>query len=547
MLSTRYTRAICSRGTSFRIAKSGAVALGKNPFFEIACLNFWLGLADKIRKFDRVVVLQNKNGTSGNSMLGALGMQLISKYANVAVQLVITMVLARLLTPEQYGTVAIVTVFTSFFTILSDLGVSTAIVQFKNLSKKDCNGLFFFSAILGAALAASFCLLSLPISYVYGDSILVTLCCVASLSILFNTLNMVPNGILMREKRFKSISIRLVVVSVTSGAVAILLAFFGFGCYALVWNSVLTAAFVFFWNWTATRLEFSNRNFMEPLKAIWRFSVFQGGFSIINYFARNLDNLLLGATVGTAALGYYDKAYKLMQYPLNYLTGIFSNVLQPYLSEFQNDYKRLYSSWLSICRILALVGSLVTAVFFCFSREIVLVMYGSQWIEAAPALTGLAISIGFQMVNSTSGAIFQSAGRTDSLFKSGLICTGVSILAIFCGVATGSLAALGAYISIAYVVHFCITAYLLVWKILGVSPRAFLRNFVPSIVAAAAGICASLLASSLCAGINAVVLMAMRVLACLAGYVVVILITREYRCVKAFKDMRNIGATDDRS
>ena len=72
-------------------------------------------------------------------MLGALGLQLVSKYANVVVQLVITMVLARLLTPEQYGTVAIVTVFTSFFAILADLGVSTAIVQYKDLSKSDCN------------------------------------------------------------------------------------------------------------------------------------------------------------------------------------------------------------------------------------------------------------------------------------------------------------------------------------------------------------------------------------------------------------------------
>lgn len=482
---------------------------------------------------------------NSSSMLGALGMQLVSKYANVVVQLVITMVLARLLTPEQYGTVAIVTVFTSFFAILADLGVSTAIVQYKDLSKSDCNALFFFSVLLGVALSLIFCLLSLPISYVYADGTLIPLCCVASLSVLFNTLNMVPNGILMREKRFKSISVRLVVVSVAAGAAAIVLALLGFGCYALVWNAILTAALVFFWNWAGTRLDFSNRNFKEPLKVIWRFSAFQGGFSIVNYFARNLDNLLLGATVGAAALGYYDKAYKLMQYPLNYLTGIFSNVLQPYLSEYQNDYAKLYSSWLSICRILALVGSLVTAVFFCFSSEIVYVMYGDQWLAAAPALTGLAMSIGFQMVNSTSGAIFQSAGRTDSLFKSGLICTAVSIAAICAGVATGSLAVLGVAISIAYMVHFCITSYLLVWKILEVNPFLFLKNFLPAIAAAAAGVVLSTVAAGLCSGAAPVIGLVARATACCAGYTVVIFITKEYRCVKAFKDMKTIGVNSD--
>ncbi len=477
-------------------------------------------------------------------MLGALGMQLVSKYANVVVQLLITMVLARLLTPEQYGTVAIVTVFTSFFAILADLGVSTAIVQYKDLSKSDCDALFFFSALLGVGLSLVFCLLSLPIAYIYADADLVPLCCVASLSVLFNTLNMVPNGILMREKRFKSISVRLVVVSVVAGAAAIVLALLGFGCYALVWNAILTAALVFAWNWAGTRLNFSNRDFMEPLRVIWRFSAYQGGFSIVNYFARNLDNLLLGATVGAAALGYYDKAYKLMQYPLNYLTGIFSNVLQPYLSEYQDNYGKLYSSWLSICRILALVGSLVTAVLFCFSGEIIYVIYGDQWMAAAPALSGLAISIGFQMVNSTSGAIFQSAGRTDGLFKSGLICTAVSIAAICAGVSTGSLAVLGAAISAAYMIHFCVTIYLLVWKILEVKPLAFLKNFLPAVIAATIAIVAASFVGPLCGELPALLGIAMRAIACFVGYGIVIFASKEYRSVKAFKDMKTIGVNN---
>lgn len=265
----------------------------------------------------------HENQNTSGSMLSALGMQLLSKYTNVIVQLAVTMVLARLLTPEQYGTVAIVTVFTSFFAILTDVGVSTAIIQYKDLTKSDYDALFFFCLIIGLVLAGAFCLLSVPIASIYNDETLVPLCRAASLSVLLGAMNMVPNGILLRERRFAAVSIRLVVASIVSGSLAILLASMGFGSWALVWQAVSSSAVILIWNWTATHVRLTNRHFVEPAKKIFRFSAYQAGFSTINYFARNLDNLLVGAMMGSAQLGQYDKAYKLMGYPINYLTGIF--------------------------------------------------------------------------------------------------------------------------------------------------------------------------------------------------------------------------------
>lgn len=476
-------------------------------------------------------------------MLSALGMQLVSKYSNVIVQLAVTMILARLITPEAFGTVAIVTVFTSFFSILADVGISTAIIQYEDLTRDDYDALFVFSILLGVGLAAIFCLLSLPISLVYGDSQLVPLCCLASLSVLFASANMAPNGVLLHERRFAAVSVRLVVASIVSGGLAIALAATGFGCYALVWQAVVSAAVILVWNWVATKLKLSNPHFVAPLKRIWRYSIYQAGFSTINYFARNLDNLLVGGFMGSAQLGYYDKAYKLMGYPLNYLTGIFSDVLQPYLSEYQNNKQKIYESWLGICRVLALVGMLVTAVFVCFPEEIVLVMYGDQWADAVPAVAMLGISVGVQMVNSTSGAIFQSAGRTDELFKSGIICTCVSLVAILAGVATGSIALLGLCVSLAYFVHICVTSRLLVRKVLGLSGLSFLRSLLPSAVAAIAAIAATYVAGWLLADVSVVFNIAFRIIVCLAVYALVEWATGEWKCISVFKDMKRMGAS----
>jgi teichuronic acid exporter len=482
-----------------------------------------------------------KKNKSSSSMLAALGMQLVSKYTNVMIQLIITMVLARILTPEQYGVVAVVTVFTSFFAILADVGISTAIVQYGDLTQADYDALFFFCLLLGIGLAAIFCLLSIPISVIYSNAELIPLCCIASLSVLFNTLNMVPNGILLHERKFDIISLRLVVVSIISSIVAVIMATIGFGSYALVWQSVLSAGLVLIWNWIGTKIKLSNPHFIAPLRRIWRFSIYQAGFSTVNYFARNLDNLLIGAIMGSTQLGYYDKAYKLMGYPINYLTGLFSDVLQPYLSEYQDQKRRLYESWLGICRVLALVGMLVTAVFVCFPSEIVLVMFGDQWAVSVPIVATLGLSVGVQMVNSTSGAIFQSAGRTDQLFKSGIVCTCISLVAILAGVAMRDLALLGLFISLAYFCHLGVTMRLLVVRVLGVNVGEFLRAFLPSVGAAAAAIALATGAGALTAQLSVAINITMRAAACLGGYALVVWVTGEWHAVSVFRDMKRMG------
>lgn len=484
--------------------------------------------------------MANKS-TRSSSMLGALGMQAASKYVNVVVQLVITMVLARLLTPDEFGTVAVVTVFLAFFNILADFGISTAIVQYRDLTDEDYDGLFFFSLLMGFALAAAFCLLGLPVASLYGDEELVSLCCASAPAVLFATLNMVPNGLLLQRKHFRSISVRLVVASLGSGALAVALALGSAGCYALVAQSVFNAGIVFVWNWASTQPKLSNPHFMPPLRRIFRFSAYQGGFSVINYLARNLDNMLVGATMGSAALGYYDKAYKLMQYPINYLPGVFSSVLQPYLSDYRNDHCRIYECWLEICRLLAVVGFAVAAVFVSFASEVVWVMYGDQWVAAAPALTTLVLSLGPQMVNSTSGAVFQSVGRTDLLFRSGLVCTAISLVAILVGVASGRLAALGLFVSFAYYAHLGVTAWLLVRGVFGVRPTAFLRSFLWPATGFVAACVAQLEVGRLLATAPTAAVLVARAAACCGAYLLVMAATGRACDFKVFSEMKSMG------
>lgn len=406
----------------------------------------------------------NDSAKSPN-MLGAAAMQFASRYANVAIQLVITAVLARLLSPTEFGTVAVVTVFTSFFAIFADLGIGPAIVQFTDLEESDLNALFSFSGLLAIALSVSFCILSIPISVIYNDPALIPLCCCSAPSILFNTLNMVPNGIMLRDKQFASIGIRLIVATVASGVLGIALALLGLGSYALIAQAIATAFVVFIWNYLRSNVHFGRHGIRSALRRVAHFSGFQAAFQFVNYFSRNLDNLLTGALMGPAELGQYDKTYKLMQMPNTYLSGIFSSVLQPYLAKYARELDRVYDFWVRMSKFLALIGVWASLICFFGAEETIEILYGPQWSPAVPALKMLSLSIAFQMVNSTGGAILQSIEHTDYLFSSGIIDAGISCICIIIGTTVfGRIDALGACVSVAYLGHACVNLYYICGK-----------------------------------------------------------------------------------
>lgn len=373
------------------------------------------------------------------SLKKATVIQFASKYINIAVQLLITAVLARLVSPEDFGILAIVTVFSAFFMMISDMGIGVAVIQYQDLSEKDYGSLFGFSIILSVLLSLVFCLASFPIAVFYTSEILIPLCCFTSLGLLFSTLNMVPNGLMLKEKRFFSIGIRLIVASIISGAIAIVLAVFDFGVYALAAQIVLSSAIILCWNVFCRPIRSINFHFMSVLKKVFSYSAYQFGFNLINYFSRNMDNLLIGKILGTASLGYYDKAYKLTSYPMTAFSSVIASVIQPFMAVHQNNLDIIFSYWFRITKFISLVAAPVAILMYSASEEIVLIMYGDQWLVAVPILRILSLTVFFQMLANPTGAFFQSTGRTDLMFRVGLINSCLSISGLLIGIYFGSL------------------------------------------------------------------------------------------------------------
>lgn len=167
------------------------------------------------------------------------------KFSNVFIHLVIGAILARLLSPKEFGVVSVVMVFVVFINMINDQGLGPAVIQKKDLSESDISTFFNFTLILAAVASGAFFSLSYPISLFYNNEVYVAICRLLSISVLCATLNIVPLALLRRRKKFRHIATIMVSVNLLTGAAAVILAWYGFSYYALVMRTVLQGILTF--------------------------------------------------------------------------------------------------------------------------------------------------------------------------------------------------------------------------------------------------------------------------------------------------------------
>jgi teichuronic acid exporter len=403
----------------------------------------------------------------------------LSKYSNILITILFTSVLARLLTPEEYGVIAIVMVFITFFQLLSNFGIGPAIIQNKRLTDNDLKSIFTFSIILGFVFAFIFYFSSSLISHFYKREELKVIVKLLSLSVLFYSFNVVPQSLNYKKLLFKKVGLIAIVIQLITGSIAVFFAAHGFSYYSLVIKYILDGLFIFIGNYYFSPIKLSVKIEISAISKIAKFASFQFFFNFINYFSRNADNLLIGKYINIKALGYYDKAYQLMMMPVVNLTHVITPVLQPILSEFENDKQRIYNAYLKLVKILATIGFPLSIFLFFSASEIIQILLGSQWVESIKIFKILALTVGIQIVFSSSGTIFQATNRTDLLFISGFINAIFMISAILFGIFIGkSLESIGYGLIVSFTINFFQTFYILINRALHSSFIDFLKVFI---------------------------------------------------------------------
>jgi PST family polysaccharide transporter len=413
----------------------------------------------------------------------------VAKYSGILISLIVTAILSRILTPDDFGIIAIAMVFIAFFSILSDIGIASAIVQKKELSRDDLSYIFSFTLYIAFVSTILFFFISVFIASYYDEPVLENICKLLSIHLFFSIANVVPNGLLRKNKEFKFLAWRTLIVQLIGGILAVLAVYQDFGIYSLLIAPIFSSIAIFIISYVKNRLPFSFKIQLVSLQKIFSYSIFQFLFNLINYFSRNLDNLLIGKYLGVNQLGFYEKSYRLMMLPLSNITHVFSSVIHPVFSDYQNNSVYITKMYLKIIRLLAFIGLPLSTFLFFDARELIFLLFGNQWEKSILVFQLLSLSVGFQMIVSSSGAVFQAVNATKFLFIDGLLSTLFTIVCLFVGLFVfKNLNSVALFISLSFIINFFKSFLILFRFVLKQKIALFIKELIfPAVLACLLG------------------------------------------------------------
>lgn len=402
----------------------------------------------------------------------------IGQYSNIVIQLLINVILSRLIPVEEFGVMANVQVFLVFFQMMVTAGLGPAIIQNRKLESKDYGILFNYTIVFSIILTIAFGLFGYFIAALYQNPIYKSLFWYMSIIIFCEGINVVPTALLNKELRFRTLNLRLLFCNLVGAIFGIIAAFSGLGVYALIISVAVPAVTTLFLNFSVVKIKYTRNMNLQPLKSIWQFARNQLSFTILNYFSRNSDNLLIGKFLGSVPLANYQKSYQLITMPNTVFLGIISPVLQPVLSQHQDDVKLIRGMFLKIIRVLGLIAFPVTVFMVLNAQEIIIFLFGQRWYGAVTPFAILSFSIWAQMLTSVTGSIFMARNHSHTLLKAGMVSTSIILPLTIMGVLFSSITTVAIFVCFAYIINFLSSYWILMTKVLNGRLRDALKELI---------------------------------------------------------------------
>ncbi len=385
------------------------------------------------RYFQTDHLLKDLHGRSFRGSVVTLGGQAVK----FLLQMISTVVLARLLKPEDFGLVAMVSVIILLIAMWTDLGLSNATVQRSEITHAQVSMLFWVNCALSLGAAIFVAILAPVIAGFYHEPRLIRVTLALSPILALTGLTVQHRALLRRQMRFKVITMIDCVAMAFGIAAGIAMAWLDFGYWSLVGVRVGSSAATFALVWTQCDWRpgaFKRRVGARPMLA---FGGNLTAFALLNYFTRNFDNILIGRVLGSSALGIYSKGYGLLQLPISQISIPMAAVLLPALSRLQDRPSEYAKLLLRTVGAMALISVPVVAFSFFLARDIVLVLLGHQWLPVVPIFQLLAPAAAAGGIALAPSWICQSLGRTRRQLHYALISAPVCVIGFLLGIKWG--------------------------------------------------------------------------------------------------------------
>ncbi len=398
-------------------------------------------------------------------------------------QIGIVMVLARWLTPADFGRVAMIGVVTGFLSLFGELGIGPALIQKRELQKAHLAAAFWGSLVAGLVLMLLLMVSAPAVGAIYADAGLVPLTVALAVNFPLVALATVPVQLLQRELRLDRLALVELLSLVGGGVLAVSLALYGAGAWSLVGQTLATSGTTVLVAWTLAPARLKDtrgssvRAVCEALGELLRFGRPLVGSNVLTYITRNADTALIGRFLGAHALGYYALAYRLLLFPLQNISWALGRALFPALARV-SDPEHVRRGYRRVVEAIALVAFPMMIGMAIVAPELIRLLYGPQWEPAMLPARLFCILGALQAIGTTIGPLCLSQGRPDVLFRWNLLFAPAVVGSIMLGVRWGLGGVALAYASVSGVAWYF--SHALANRVIALPMSLFFRALAPA-------------------------------------------------------------------
>lgn len=365
-----------------------------------------------------------------NEVLKATVWTFFQRAGSLIIGFVTNMVLARLLEPEDFGCVAIIMVFVSFADILVDSGLTSALIQKKDVSGQDVSTVFSTNLIVSIILFIGIFIAAPAIGRFVGVSNLTWYLRVESIAVLIRAFYCIQAASLNKNLKFSSLAKISVFSATSSAAVSIIMAALGCGVWSLVAKNLIFQLSICLLYRHASKVSYKLGFYKKNFKELFSFGWAVASTTLLDVFYDNIVSFLIGKRYSVKDLGYYNQAYSLKQVPVYSVSMIISSVLFPFMSKMQDDSTRvLYNTRRVIMATTFFTFPLLAYMFF-FAKPVIVLLYSSKWLPSVGYFQILCIGGLVNAIIHIYRNVLKSIGETKVLFVTQIIITAIGLMGV---------------------------------------------------------------------------------------------------------------------
>jgi len=375
----------------------------------------------------------------------------VERFGSVMLQFIANIVLARLLTPDDFGLIGMIMVFIAISNTIVDSGFSSALIQKRDVTQEDYSTIFFVNIILALALFIILFVTAPLIAVFFHQIELINLLRVLGFVLILNAFNIIQNTQLIRNVDFKKIAIINVIATLLACTLAIILAFSGFGVWSLVVQMLAIAFFrtLFLWIWNNWRPNLIIS--LNSLKNLFGFGSKLLFSALLDTLYTNIQSLIIGKMFSVRDLGLYSQAIKMGEVPVTTLSGVVAQVTFPVFSRLQDDLISMKNGVKKSLKSLVYVNFPIMVLLIIIAKPLFLILFTDKWNDAVPYFQILCLPGMLLTLHITNLNILKAAGRSDIYFYLVIPKQIIGIVSIIIGIQFGIIGMLYAMAATSYI------------------------------------------------------------------------------------------------